>query len=151
MPKNEETQPTDLTLLFKHGRQTVLLLSKPLTPFPTIISELLDTLRERYPDGMPTSGSDHTMTIPDSVHDVIIGIPKDAFEPSKGWAELTTGAEDNTETPKSLGLKEGSLLAFNFVEEGAKSKPVDFPVEWSSYEEQYGTAEPIDEDEDDEE
>jgi hypothetical protein len=69
---------------------------------------------------------------------VLLGVPIDVYEPSKGWVEITTdgGAK---ESPKSLGLKDGSVIAFAFVEgardEGAEG--VEFNVEWSNYEDQY--------------
>lgn len=53
------------------------------------------------------------------------------------------------ESPRSLGLKDGSMLAFTFAKEG---EDVEFKVEWSSYDDAYGPgegeAEPVDEDED---
>jgi len=137
MAKDDEVQPTALTLRFKHGKHTILLFAEPLTPFSTIKTELLNVLRERYPEGLPSSTSPTPVTIPESILDLVLAVPIDIYEPSKGWTELATRAGGIKETPKSLGLKDGGLLAFAFV--GGKGEgDYDFAVEWSSYDEQYG-------------
>ena len=69
----------------------------------------------------------------------MLGVPLNEYEPSKGWQELATGGPGIKETPKSLGLKDGSILAFSFIPEGDDDEAVEFEVEWSSYEEQYGS------------
>jgi hypothetical protein len=54
--------------------------------------------------------------IPDSILDIVLGVPVDPYEPSKGWDELDTGEAGIKETPNSLGLKDGSKIAFAFVD-----------------------------------
>ena len=61
-------------------------------------------------------------------------MPENVYEPSTaGWTEIDTS--DLMETPKGVGLKDGSVLAFSFMEDTGGF--ADFDVEWSSYEEQY--------------
>lgn len=132
-----------MTLRFKHGRLTILLFSDPLTPISTLKSELLDVLRERYPAGLPPSSTSlgtKNIEIPESIHDVAFGVPVDIYEMSKGWEELNTGgaAGGMKESPKSLGLKDGSCLAFRFAGEEEGDEDDLFSVEWPDYEELYG-------------
>jgi hypothetical protein len=142
MAKEYEIQATDLTLLFKHGHHTILLFATPLTPFSTIKTELLTTLHERYSRGLPSSTSPTPIVIPSSILDVVLGLPIDVYEPSKGWEEIISSGSSTKDTPKSLGLKDGSVLAFAFREgEGEGDGEAEFSVEWSSYDEQYGDGE----------
>ena len=134
----EDIKPTAITLRFKRGRHTILLFAEPLTAFSTIKTELLAALHERYPDGLPSSTSPTPIKIPTEVLDVILGVPIDVYEPSKGWTELDTVGEGIKECPKSLGLKDGSVIAFAFVNgEQNQEKEGEFEVEWSSYEDHY--------------
>lgn len=74
----------------------------------------------------------------------MLAVPIDVYEPSKGWTELEVNGvtKDN---PKTLGLKDGGVLAFAFSDE-TDEDPAEFNVEWSSYDEQYGEAESPEED-----
>lgn len=76
------------------------------------------------------------MPIPDSIHEVLLGVPVDIYEPSKGWVEISTDSGIK-ESPKSLGLKDCSMIAFAFIEGEQGDETVEFHVEFSSYEEQY--------------
>ena len=135
----EEVKPTALTLCFKHGKQTILLFVDPLTTFPVIIKELLLTLRERYPGGLPTTltGEPTFTPIPESSVDVILGVPKDVYDIEKGWEELNIAGTGLKETPKSLGLKDGAQLAFAFAESEVWTKTGTFHVEYSNLDELY--------------
>ncbi|RDW76044.1 hypothetical protein BP5796_06865 [Coleophoma crateriformis] len=145
----DDAQPSDWTLLFKHGRQTILLLVAPLTPVTQILEELLSTIKDRYSDGLPGPKPSIKYLTPDSIHDVFVGIPKDIYEPSKGFQDLDVHKEGSKASPATLDWKDGSILAFRFAKEDEQT-PSQFWVEWSSYDEQYGT-EAMDEDEDEEE
>ncbi|KAH8592128.1 hypothetical protein B0O99DRAFT_518276, partial [Bisporella sp. PMI_857] len=127
--------PTSWTLLFRHGRTTILLFASPLTPFTTLKSELLSTLRERYPSGLPNPSpapsSRATIALPPSPDDIVLGALHDEHDREKGWRELDTS---EGESPQSLGLKDRAHIAFAFDEEG-------FVVEYPGYEE-YDQAEP---------
>jgi hypothetical protein len=77
----------------------------------------------------------------------------------KGWRQLGGVGEDALglkESPKTLGIKDGGVLAFRFREEDEGDEDEDeeggweevgeetqkFVVEWPSYDETYGEAEP---------
>lgn len=104
-----------------------------MTPFSTIKSNLLATLKERYPEGLETSLSPKRTKIPDSILDVVLGVPKDIYDPTKGWDELNTGRGVAKESPRSLGLKDGSQIAFAIVDEDEEDKEAKdlFLVEYS--------------------
>jgi hypothetical protein len=59
----------------------------------------------------------------------------DVYDPSKGWTEINTSGGGIKESPRSLGLKDGSVLAFAFTNAEGTG---EFKVEWSSYDEAYG-------------
>lgn len=130
----DDVEPTDWTLRLKHGKHTILLFAAPLTPFTTIKKDLLTTLRERYPDGLTLSSPDKPIPIPESINEVALGVPIDIYEPSKGWTELDTTSGGLKECPKSLGLKDGAVIAFAFLDGFEEPK---FEVEWSSYEDNF--------------
>jgi len=129
----DEIDATALTLLFKYGKYTILLFAEPLMPFSTIKSNLLTTLKERYPQGLETSLSPNRAKLPDSILDIVLGVPKDTYDPSKGWDELNTRGAGMKESPRSLGLKDGSQIAFAFVDEDKEDKEAKdlFHVEYS--------------------
>lgn len=112
------------------------MLAEPTTLFSELKTELLDTLRERYPEGLSSSQSPESIQIPDSIEEILLGVPVDSYEPSKGWVEITTDGGVK-ESPKSLGLKDGCMIAFTFVEGEQGEDPAEFHVEFSSYEDQY--------------
>jgi len=136
MAIDDDVKATAWTLRFKHGKHTIVLMVEPLTPFSSLKTELLTTLRERYPSGLPSGTSPDPLPIPGSIHEVLLGVPIDTYEPSKGWVEITTEGGIK-ESPKSLGLKDGSMIAFAFIEGKQGEETVEFNVEFSSYEDQY--------------
>ena len=160
-PIDNEGSPTNWTLRFKHGRLTILLFTEALTPLSTLKSELLDALHERYPSGLPNPahgakkqlGLDEYIPIPDDIKDVALAVPVDNHDISKGWKALdgTSGkdAMGLKASPKSVGVKDGGVLAFRFrgEDEGGEEEEEDeeedaerqeFLVEWPSYDETYG-------------
>ncbi|CAD6442336.1 794a8210-e5ca-4f32-a167-c1e38f0b32be-CDS [Sclerotinia trifoliorum] len=138
--------PSDLTLLFKHTTHTILLLVPTTEPFTQILTTLLSVLQERYPEGLnaaspststSTSQTNRKTPLPSSIQDIALAIPLDVYDPKKGWSELQLGLGD---TPESLGLKEGGLIAFRFLADGENVEgdfEGGFEVLWPSYEE-YG-------------
>jgi hypothetical protein len=154
-PVENEGSPTNWTLRFKHGRLTILLLTEALTPISVLKTELLETLRERYPLGIPNPvpKSASRIPIPDSIQDVALAVPIDNHDISKGWKGLDLSASGGIKAcPKSLGIKDGGVLAFRFrsedegddedIEKGMAEREDEFLVEWPSYDETYGEPEP---------
>ncbi|RFU32748.1 hypothetical protein B7463_g3612, partial [Scytalidium lignicola] len=130
----DDIQATALTLRFKYQKHTILLFVEPLTPFKTIKSDLYEVLRDRYG---PNSNAppENQIKLPSSPNAIALAIPIDIYEPSKGWQRLHV---NDTDTPKGKGIKDVAALAFSFIEEDAEDDEVEFVVEWSSYDEQYG-------------
>ena len=62
-------------------------------------------------------------------------MPIDVYEPSKGWTELDTSSSGLKACPKGLGIKDGAVIAFAFLEKDFE-EPV-FDVEWSNYEDNF--------------
>ncbi|KAH8813075.1 hypothetical protein F5884DRAFT_751369 [Xylogone sp. PMI_703] len=137
----DDIQATALTLRFKHQKYTILLFTEPLTPFKTIKSDLYEVLRDRYGPGS-SAPTENQIDLPSSPDGIALAIPLDIYEPSKGWQRLDVS---NTDTPKGKGIKDAAVLAFAFVKDGEEDEDVEFTVEWSSYDEQYGDG--MDEDE----
>ncbi|RDL32951.1 Uncharacterized protein BP5553_08390 [Venustampulla echinocandica] len=137
MVARDSIQHTAWTLRFKHGKHTILLCAEPLTPLSQIKTDLLEALREVYPNGLPRSDSPAPEKIPESIQDVALGALVDAYDPSRGWTELdNTPGGGNKESPKSLGLKDGGMVAFTFVNSDDVETP-EFHVEFCNVEELY--------------
>lgn len=73
-----------------------------------------------------------------------MGTLVDRFDVKKGWNELDAGNRDITQSPKSLGLKDGDMVAFTFMGGEGKGKEKErklgesaFEVEFSSYDDNY--------------
>ncbi|KAF7903050.1 hypothetical protein EAF00_002952 [Botryotinia globosa] len=144
---------TNLTLFLKHTIHTILLLVPPTQTFPQILTLLLSTLQERYPDGLsplpspgnPAARSTTTLSsttttlterripLPESVKNIALAVPLDVHDLKAGWTELQLGLGD---TPESVGVKEGGVLAFRFLREGEgeEEEEGEFEVAWPSYE-----------------
>ena len=77
-------------------------------PLSDAAGELLEILRERYPDGLTTSSS--KTPLPDDAGRIEFAVPKDRLDPSKGWKPLS--AVQGTDTVAGKGIKDGSMVAF---------------------------------------
>lgn len=129
----EQPDDTDLRLRLKYGKHTIFLFVDPLAPFSDITTELVQVLRERYPDGLSASRASPSATpLPadgEEFH-VAYAILKTPSDPSQGWKNLNiTG----TEKPIDLKIKQNTVLAFAFQDELEATAP--FNVEWPSYDE----------------
>lgn len=120
----------ELTIRLKHGIHTIFIFVDPLAPFSTITDELLEVLRERYPDGLTTSIAPPKSTpVPessDSVH-VAYALMKSPTDPSQGWRNLRVSP---TDTPIEKGLKDNCAVAFAFQDPEDADANVHFDVEW---------------------
>ncbi|KAK0732359.1 hypothetical protein B0T21DRAFT_334481 [Apiosordaria backusii] len=105
--------PTALTVILKHGITSVFLFASPSWTFEKLSTELLDVLRDRYPDGlaMSTEPSSNITTIPaeDTDAKVVFGTPRDADDVTKGFKKFDVRPQD---TLGKKGLKKVSTLAF---------------------------------------
>ncbi|KAK0657983.1 hypothetical protein B0T16DRAFT_70849 [Cercophora newfieldiana] len=116
----------------------------PEWTFSHLSAELLDILRERYPDGLTTSrppNPEKTTPIPadDSEVTIVYGVPKSMDDLSMGWKDLKAKGGD-TLADKKLG--EQSVVAFALVdaddEDGGR---VEFEVELPTFEDDQGEEE----------
>jgi hypothetical protein len=85
-------------------------------------------------------------------------VPVDNHDISKGWRALDGRNEEDAmgmkASPKSVGVKDGGVLAFRFRgedeevedEDDVDAESGEFLVEWPSYDETYGEAESAGED-----
>lgn len=130
----------DITIRLKHGIHTIFMIIDPLAPFSKITEELLDTIRERYPDGLITSKMPpKTTPIPDSNESVHISyaLMKSQSDPSQGWRNLGISEKD---TPVEKGLKENCVVAFALQDADETDENVKFEVEWPQLEDDYDGA-----------
>ncbi|KAF5872100.1 uncharacterized protein Bfra_009129 [Botrytis fragariae] len=107
---------------------------------------------ERYPDGLsplPSPGNaaskstttlssttttltERKIPLPESVKNIALAVPVDVHDLKAGWTELELGLGD---TPESVGVKEGGVLAFRFLRDGEEEEEEgEFEVAWPSYE-----------------
>ncbi|MCJ1421386.1 hypothetical protein MMC32_007749 [Xylographa parallela] len=127
----EESNPQLWTLRFKQHKVTVLLFVEQTQPFSSIKADLLNALQGRGYSEI------NQRPLPSDAEDIILGLPIDKNDPSKGWIGLDIPAmdmEDETGNKKKMGgkksvlnasplgagLRDGSLLAFKFRSENAK-------------------------------
>lgn len=97
--------------------------------------------------------------IPEEAIDVKLAILVDQNEPGKGWKEISMSGGGLRDTPKSLGIKDGSSIAYTFAgddddemddDEKTGDEEVNgkFKVVWPSYEDTYEDQMEADQDED---
>lgn len=127
----KESNPQLWTLRFKQHKVTVLLFVEQTQSFSSIKSDLLDALKGRGYTEI------NQRSVPSDPEDIILGLPVDKNDLSKGWVGLdipTMDVEDETgskkktggnksvlnASPLGAGLRDGSLLAFKFKSSDAK-------------------------------
>ncbi|KAK0719246.1 hypothetical protein B0H67DRAFT_551647 [Lasiosphaeris hirsuta] len=118
-----------LTLRLKHGIHTVFLFVTPDQTFADITADLLELLRERYPDGLTTSvAPPKTTPIPasDDGSRVIYGVLKAPADWAQGWKNLRA---EESDTVAGKRLKDMAPVAFAFAGEDEALRDVVFEVE----------------------
>lgn len=153
-----EGAATNWTLSFKHENITILLYAEPLTPITSIKEELLSVLVDRYPSGLPQASpstpsseiAEETASIPhpSDPADIILGKKADDADEDAQWEEIDLG-KGSKGTPKGVGLKDGSCVAFAYKE--AFDEEVGFVVKRSTYYEDQARADEEGEEEAEEE
>lgn len=111
--QSASTGPSDLTILFKKHRTTVLLPLRPQESIRAAKEKLLQALNSR---GTTEIGGS---PVPSTATDIEFGVPVDRNDLKKGWIPLTSAGEANgtktsSETLQSVGLKDGHWVAFRF-------------------------------------
>ncbi|KAH6887739.1 hypothetical protein B0T10DRAFT_490262 [Thelonectria olida] len=133
-----EINDTIITLRFRLGMHAIFLFVDTLKPFSAVTPELLELLRERYPDGMKASlNPPKTVPVPagsdaDIAYATMVQVSN---ESAAEWKRIESRLMETT--PEALGLKNNDILAFAFVED--QDDEVDFEVEFPQDEnDQYG-------------
>lgn len=141
----KESTPQLWTLRFKQRKTTVLLYVEQTESFTSIKSELLKALK--YPGHTEFNGHD----LPQDPEDIVLGLPVDKNDLTKGWVGLNipaTVVEDESGSKKNVGgkrsvlnasplgagLKDGATLAFKFRHEGAKTDDDGLDLDDSDWE-----------------
>ncbi|KAI5459100.1 hypothetical protein BGZ63DRAFT_271050 [Mariannaea sp. PMI_226] len=121
-----EIDDSQISVRFKHGIHTIYLFIDALAPFSEVSTELVQILKERYPQGLTTAIAPPVTTpVPDeSDARLTYGVLKVPNDPSRGWKKLKVQDGD---TPTKLGIKNNSLIAFMFLED---DEEVEFAVDW---------------------
>ncbi|UKZ80252.1 hypothetical protein TrVFT333_008009 [Trichoderma virens FT-333] len=139
-------QPTDvddahISVRFKYGIHTIFLFIDALAPFSSVTQDLLEVLKDRYPDGLTKSSAtpDERTPVPDAAN-LTYGVLRVPTDPSKGWKPLKLG-EDAANTPTKCGIKDNSIVAFAFAPDDeddmdAEEGDAVFEVEWPQEDEE---------------
>ncbi|KAI0799185.1 hypothetical protein GGR55DRAFT_684255 [Xylaria sp. FL0064] len=131
--QRNNVRDTDLSIRFKLGKNTIFLFVDSMTTLSQVQEELLDTLKERYPDGLKTStkSSEKTIELPDDASQIKFAILKNKTDPTQGWKPLEFESDDH---PVDKGFQDNMVVAFAIAADDADD--VDFEVEFPSYEEE---------------
>ncbi|KAK9418877.1 hypothetical protein SUNI508_07649 [Seiridium unicorne] len=134
MVRREQIDDIDLSIRFKYGIHTVFLFVDATSKFSDIASELLDVLRERFPDGLQADRDTPNAEFPDEASRIEFATLEVANDPSQGWKSLRAKAQD---TPMSKGLKDNQVVAFAFRDEAVEEfGEVVFNVAFPTYDEE---------------
>ncbi|KAH9894700.1 hypothetical protein F4778DRAFT_784123 [Xylariomycetidae sp. FL2044] len=138
--KREEIHDIDLSLHFKHGKHTIFLFVDPMKPFSDISDELLEIMKERFPQGLTTSDVPlKTTKIPKHASQIEYALPKVPLDPSQGWTPLKV---QEGETPVEKGIKDYATLAFAIRPEGAgDDEDLDFEILYPIFDDEEENAE----------
>ncbi|QUC17496.1 uncharacterized protein UV8b_01737 [Ustilaginoidea virens] len=116
-----------ISVRFKHGIHTIYLFVDAEAPMSEVSKELVELLRERYPEGLKKSLHPAGTTEMPSEPVIAYGVLNIPNDPSKGWKKIKIG-EDGINTPTKCGIKNNSIIAFMFVTD--PDEEVTFEVEW---------------------
>ncbi|KAI1479076.1 hypothetical protein K445DRAFT_345890 [Daldinia sp. EC12] len=129
-----DVRDIDLSLRFKYGIHTIFLFVDPSKTFSRIAEDLLEALGASYPSGLTTSvGSPDKTELPNDPLQIRFALPKIPSDLSQGWTQLDVG---ETDAPVNKGIKDNSVIAFDFYPEDAdEGFEPEFPVDIPKFEE----------------
>ncbi|KAK1752764.1 hypothetical protein QBC47DRAFT_62632 [Echria macrotheca] len=121
-----------ITLRLKYGIHTIFLFVEPQWTFSKLTHELVDILRDRYPDGLRSKALGTAIPIPEPGNEVRIAyaLPKTPNDLEGGWTNLKA-AQDDTLTSK--GLRDNTAVAFALVDAEEDPNDVEFIVDIPVY------------------
>ncbi|KAJ8109650.1 hypothetical protein ONZ43_g6074 [Nemania bipapillata] len=132
MVRRDDIRDIDLSIRFKHGTQTIFLFIDSMTTFGQVQEELLDILKERYPDGITSVTTQRTTKLPTSASQIKLAVLKNKADPTHGWKPLEFELDD---APVDKGFQDNMMVAFAIVDDGDDVDPESFEVEFPSYDE----------------
>ena len=130
-PRNA-TNPVDdpqITIRLKYGIHTIFLFVMVDWSFSRLTTELLSTLRDRYPNGLTASIAQPQPTpLPANDSDVRVAyaLPKNPNDLAQGWKNLKAQPSDTVGGKK---LADMCCLAFALLDPEADDGDVEFRVE----------------------
>ncbi|KAI1119053.1 hypothetical protein F5Y14DRAFT_119519 [Nemania sp. NC0429] len=134
MVQRNTVRDIDLSIRFKCGTQTVFLYIDPVATFSHVQEELLETLKERYPDGITASPKSTTKTqLPSDASQIRFALLKSKTDPAQGWEPLDFDLDD---TPADKGFQDNMMVAFAFATDDDDADDVRFEVMFPSYDEE---------------
>ncbi|KAI0433847.1 hypothetical protein F5Y09DRAFT_297696 [Xylaria sp. FL1042] len=134
MVQRNDVRDTDLSIRFKHGKNTIFLFVDSMTTFSQVQEELLATLKERYPDGITISTKTlekTTIELPIEASQIKFAVLKNKTDPTQGWKPLEFESDEH---PVDKGFHDNMAVAFAIATDDADD--VDFEVEFPSYDEE---------------
>ncbi|KAH8681827.1 hypothetical protein BX600DRAFT_505470 [Xylariales sp. PMI_506] len=132
--RNNAVSDIDLSIRFKYGIHSIFLFVSPTSTFSAISAELLDVLRDRYPDGLQPDKESPPIPLPDEASLIDFAVPKAPTDPTQGWKPLRAGPDD---TAVAKGLKDNQIVAFAFRGEDVDAlAEADFEVVFPTYDEE---------------
>ncbi|KAI0203675.1 hypothetical protein F4808DRAFT_457940 [Astrocystis sublimbata] len=138
--QRDVVRDTDLSIRFKHGKNTVVLFVDPMATFSQVQEELLDTLKERYPHGIDIPDSPDKMRLPSQASQIKFALPKDKTNPAMGWNQIDFELD---EAPVDKGFQDNTMVAFAIQPEDADdADELVFEVTLPSYDDE-GEDEPM--------
>lgn len=135
MVQRDDIRDIDLSIRFKHGNHSIFLFVDPMAKFSHIQEELLEIIKERYPDGLTTSTIPPKQTqLPDDASQIKFALLKNKTDPTQGWKPLDFTKDD---VPADKGFEDNMMVAFAIASDDEDSADdVEFEVEFPSYEEE---------------
>ncbi|KAK6344706.1 hypothetical protein TWF718_006666 [Orbilia javanica] len=115
-----------LTITLKSHTTTVYLLLPPTTPLQALFEALFETL---------TSSTQHLpLPAPASIASLKLGLPRDTTPPT--FQLLDESSLKGKPTLTSVGIRDGSVLAFEVVDGGGDGWDGEFTVVWAADDEE---------------
>ncbi|KAJ2974647.1 hypothetical protein NUW58_g8591 [Xylaria curta] len=131
MVRHETVRDMDLSIRFKYGSHTIFLFVDPMATFSHIQEQLLDALKERYPDGITSRSK--TTELPSNASQIKFAMLKDKTDPTQGWKPLTFEFD---EAPADKGFQDNMMVAFAIAPDDADdTDDIEFDVIFPSFDE----------------
>ncbi|KAK0631318.1 hypothetical protein B0T14DRAFT_489900 [Immersiella caudata] len=126
MPPRPKADSPHITLRLKHGIHTIFLFAEPSWTFSKLSAELLEILRERYPEGLSTLET--TNPIPEDAR-VVYAVSKNLEDLTLGWKEVKAKDGDTLAERKLADLTPVAFALLDAEDPDARAQfQVDIPM-----------------------